>query len=64
MGLHSYPLGETVLVTYDRALRVKAGEQFQIIELLPEILQLPRYRIRSEMDGHERLVREDQIDPI
>ena len=64
MGAHSYPPGETVIVTYDRALRVKAGEQFQIIELLPEILEIPRYRIRSEVDGHERLVREDQIDPI
>jgi hypothetical protein len=64
MASHSYPLGETVIVTYDRVLRVKAGEQFQIIQLLPELLEIPRYRIRSEVDGHERLVREDQIDLI
>jgi hypothetical protein len=62
MVLHQFEIGETVLVTGGRYTRVQLGERFQIVRHLPAEEATPQYHIKSEANGHERIVREDEID--
>jgi hypothetical protein len=61
MASHQFAVGQTVVVT-GAQLDIKKGEQFQVVRHLPPEGQTPQYRIKSELDGHERLVREDELD--
>ena len=38
-----------------------AQSRFKIVQLLPEAGNVPHYRVKSQMDEHERVVREDQL---
>ena len=37
------------------------GGNYKIIRLLPETANIPHYRVQSAVDGHEPVVREDQL---
>ena len=37
------------------------GETFVILRQLPETDGVPQYQIKSEVDGHARVVRENQL---
>src|SRR5438045_155489 len=43
-----------------RQLSSARGE-FKIVRLLPEEASVFQYRVKSKVDGHERIVREDQL---
>ena len=62
MALHRFEIGQTVLVTGGRYTRIQLGERFQIVRHVPPEGARPQYRIKSELDGHERIVLEDEID--
>jgi hypothetical protein len=62
MALHRFVVGQTVLITGGRYIRIQRGERFRIVRHLPAEGATPQYRIKSELDGHERIVREDEID--
>jgi hypothetical protein len=76
MASHKYTVGQTVLITRgqfvgsfsvasrSRIPGLKEGEQFQIVRRLPEEDRTPQYRIKNELDGHERNIREDQLDAV
>jgi hypothetical protein len=59
MASHQFAVGQVVIVTRG-GLDIKKGEQFQVVRHLPAD-RTPQYRIKSEWDGHERLVREDEL---
>ncbi len=61
MTAHKYSVGQTVRFSPDR-LQMNSGKgSFKIVGLLPETASIFQYRVKSQVDGHERVVREDQI---
>lgn len=55
---HRYRVGQTV----DFTRNIIAGRRrYQVCQHLPAEGNVPQYRIRSLDDGHERVVREHQI---
>jgi hypothetical protein len=45
----------------DRQQLSPAQSRFKIVRLLPEAASILQYRVKSQVDGHERVVREDQL---
>lgn len=58
---HKYGVGQTVNYALGRNNGRLREENFKIVRLLPETGNVFQYRIKSQTDGHERVVREDQI---
>jgi len=61
MPAHKFTVGQTVRFSPDRLQESPARGQFKIVRLLPETANNFQYRIKSQVDGHERIVREDQL---
>ena len=57
MPTHKFAVGQKVRFTPDMGQVANRGETFVVVRLLPEA----QYQIRSEMDGHARVVRESQL---
>jgi len=64
MGPYKYFVGQTVLVAYGKYPDIQKGERFRVARLLPLEGLAPQYRITSEFDGHERIVREGQLSAV
>jgi hypothetical protein len=64
MSAHKFFVGQIVLVAYGKYPELQKGERFRVARLLPLEGLAPQYRIRSEFDGHERIVREGQFAPM
>ena len=61
MTEHKFAVGQIVNFSPDR-LQLKGGRgRFKIVRLLPEAASVLQYRVKSQLDGHERVVREDQL---
>ena len=63
MTTHEFEVGEAVSFSPDKGQRHTRGELFEIVRLLPEAGDAAQYRIKSQTNGHERVVREDQLAP-
>jgi hypothetical protein len=61
MKLHKYKAGETVTITPNRARATPRG-RFKIVRPMPAEHGRVQYRVRSAMDGHERVVLETDLD--
>jgi hypothetical protein len=64
MATHKFAVGQVVRFTPNRTERdhiTQAQRQFKIVRLLPETSSVFQYRVKSQLDGHERVVREDQL---
>jgi hypothetical protein len=61
MFSHKFAAGQTVYFSPGPYGDDSARGCYRIVRLLPEADGLPQYRIKSEADDHERVVREDQI---
>jgi hypothetical protein len=64
LASHKFTVGQTMRFAPDRQERhqLAAGQsRFKIIRLLPEAGNVLQYRVKSQVDGHERVVREDQL---
>ena len=64
MTTHKYAVGEAVKFSADRGQDHTGGEFFEIVRLLPNAGDALQYRIQNQIDGHERVVREDQLRPV
>jgi hypothetical protein len=63
MSVHKFAVGQTVRFSPDRNQDGTRGRgSFKIVRLLPETASVFQYRVKSQLDGHERVVREDQLD--
>ena len=61
MAAHKFAVGQTVVFSPDPQ-QLKPGQaRFKIVRLLPEAASVLQYRVKSQADGHERVVREDQL---
>ena len=63
MQRYKFSVGQTVRFTPDRLGAGAAGGRFKVVRLLPEAASVLQYRVKSQTDGHERVVREDQPAP-
>jgi hypothetical protein len=61
MVTHKFAVGQAVFFSPDRYQEHTKGARFKIVRLLPETANALQYRVKSETDGHERVVREDQL---
>jgi hypothetical protein len=61
MATYKFAIGQTVSFSPDRGQENKKGEVFKVVRLLPEAADALQYRVKSQTDGHERVVREDQL---
>jgi len=61
MVTHKFAVGQAVFFSPDRHQEHTKGARFKIVRLLPETANALQYRVKSETDGHERVVREDQL---
>jgi len=63
MLAHKFAVGQTVRFSPDRNQDGTRGRgSFKVVRLLPETASVFQYRVKSQLDGHERVVREDQLD--
>ena len=61
MATHKFAFGQAVRFSPDRHQEHAKGGIFKIVRLLPEAANVLQYRVKSATDGHERVVREDQL---
>jgi hypothetical protein len=58
---HKFTVGQAVQFSPDRRDGSAARGRYTVVRLLPED-GTPQYRIKSKTDGHERVVREHQLE--
>jgi hypothetical protein len=63
MTKYKFAVGEAVSFSSEKGQEHTRGELFEIVRLLPEAGDAPQYRIKSQTNGHERVVREYQLAP-
>ena len=61
MAVHKFAVGQTVRFSPDRNQEGTVRGSFKIVRLLPEAASVLQYRVKSQLDGHERVAREDQL---
>lgn len=61
MSAHKFSVGQAVRFSPDRNQEVAVRGSFTVVRLLPEDAGIFQYRVKSQLDGHERVVREDQL---
>jgi len=61
MTAPKFAIGQTVRFSPDRHQISSARGQLKVVRLLPEDASVFQYRVKSQSDGHERIVREDQL---
>ena len=64
MPSHKFAVGQKVAFRPDLGQLANRGEVFVIERQLPEATGLLQYQIKSEMDGHARVVPESQISDL
>ena len=60
MASHKFKAGQTVAVA-PRRYDPKIGGSFKVVRILPAERGYNQYRVRSVLDGHERVVMEGEI---
>src|SRR5256885_513377 len=61
MSAHRFKVGQTVVAPWSGPERGIPTGPYVIVRLLPLEDGEPHYRVRSSVDGHERVLRESQI---
>ena len=61
MTIHKFQIGQTVHFAAGLQHVSKARGYYQIVRLLPSDTRDHQYRIKSETDGHERVVWESEL---
>ena len=61
MSEHKYRVGQAVEFFPDRGVERTAKGLFKIVGLFLGEGNSPRYRIKHEVDGHERMVGESEL---
>ncbi len=61
MAPHKFSVGQALHFSPGLGDDSKKRGRYKVVRQLPETGNVPQYRIKSEIDGHERVVREDQV---
>jgi hypothetical protein len=59
---YKFRVDQAVQFFPNRSVDHKARGQYTIVRLLPMDGNTPQYRIKNKTDGHERMVRENELD--
>ena len=62
MTTHKFVVGQALRFSPGPGEDGKSKGLYKVVRQLPETGNMLQYRIKSEMDGQERIVREDQIE--
>ena len=62
MATHKFALGQALYFSPGLGKDSKSKGRYKVVLQLPETGNMFQYRIKNEMDGQERVVREDQIE--
>ena len=62
MAAHKFSIGQALQFSPGLGQDSKAKGRYKVVRQLPETGNVLQYRIKSEVDGQERVVREDQIE--
>jgi hypothetical protein len=60
MQAHKFKLGQSVEFTVSD-LRPKPVGSFKVVRVMPSERGIRQYRVKSAMDGHERMVMESDL---
>jgi hypothetical protein len=63
MSAHRYRVGQAVEFFPERGVEHTAKGRFKVVRLLLGEHNAPLYRIKHEVDGHERMVGESELGP-
>lgn len=58
---HKFRVGQSVRFSPGRGVDHRSSGQYTIVLLRPLDGDAPQYRIRNNVDGHERIVRENEL---
>jgi hypothetical protein len=61
MSEHKYRVGQAVEFFPDRGVEHTAKGRYEIVRLLLGEGNAPLYRIKNKVDGHERMVGENEL---
>jgi len=61
MSEHKYRVGQAVEFFPDRGVEHTAKGRYEIVRLFLGEGNAPRYRIKNKVDGHERMVGENEL---
>ena len=62
MAMHKFAIGQALQFSPGLGEDSKAKGRYKVVRQLPETGNMLQYRIKSETDGQERVVREDQVE--
>jgi len=62
MATHKFAVGQALRFSPGLGEDRKKRGRYKVVRQLPETGNMFQYRIKSEMDGQERVVREDQLE--
>ena len=62
MATHKFAVGQTLHFSPGLGEDRKSQGRYKVVRQLPETGDMLQYRIKSEADGQERVVREDQVE--
>ena len=62
MVTHKFAVGQTLYFSPGRGGDRNGKGRYRVVQQLPETGGIFQYRIKSEIDGHERVVREDETE--
>lgn len=62
MATHKFAVGQALHFSPGIGGDSKGKGRYKVVRQLPETGGVFQYRIRNEIDGHERVVREDQTE--
>ena len=62
MATHKFSVWQALHFSPGPGEDSKSKGRYKVVRQLPETGNMFQYRIKSEMDGQERIVREDQIE--
>jgi hypothetical protein len=62
MATHKFAVGQALYFSPGIGEQSTSKGRYKVVRQLPETGNMLQYRIKSEMDGQERVVREDQIE--
>ena len=63
MADHKFHIGQGVEFFPNRGVDHKAKGRYTVVRLLPMDGNTPQYRVKHKTDGHERMVRENELGP-
>jgi len=64
MSPHQYKISQSVRFRYHERMRSAAPGDYKIVGYQPDEDGEPRYRIKSEIEQHERIARESELSRI